>query len=433
MIFAKKRQVVTLEEPEPKPISGHILYDMPEYSTQNLLARLCMATGLIGLFMFTDVFANFKTFLLFFTYILVGAELIAKSIVAINKRYFDENVLILILSFCAFYIGKEIEALLLLIFNGFGNVLQNTCINITRAKFYALLAKNLPTDAESFTQINKDIYNESMLKNINRPSMKKFASYLSFLLLFIVFSYFLYAYYSLERGFSASLKASIILLIASTPFALFVSIPFNFGLANIGASKRNVLEKNVNFLYALNDIQYLVCDDISLVNDELVLKARELGIRIIVLTEDENAKIPENYPVELIIKEKDKHIKEFEKIYARKNIKKLGYVGTKEESAPLVARADVGMCYYKEEAPYLAQAADIVIIEEVRSLTEVLNMGEKAKGINRANIILACVYKLWAVTMAVYGLFTPWQVIYFDIFLLLLASLNSARQIPFKK
>ncbi len=433
MIFAKKRQIVTLEEPEPKPISGHVLYDMPEYSMQNLLVRLCMVTGLIFVMMFTQVFANFTTFLFFFAYILVGAEVIANAIQGIKERYFDENLLIFILTILAFSIGKELEALILLIFSGFGNVLQKSCVNKAREQFYALLPKDLPTEPDNFTILNKNIYEASLLKSEQRASVRKFAFYISIALIFIVFCYFLYAYYSLERGFYSSIRTSIILLIASTPFALFLCVPFNFGLTNLGARKRNVLEKGANYLYGLNDIQYLVCDDISLISDELVLKARELGIRIIVLTDDENASIPQNYPVELIIKEKDKHMEEFEKIYARRNIKKLGFIAIHEQSAPLVARADVGMCYYAEDAPYLAQAADIVIVEKTRSIAEVFSMAEKAKGINRANIILAFIYKLWAVTMAVYGLFTPLQVIYFDVFLVLLASLNSARQIPFKK
>ncbi len=431
MIFARKRPVVELEEAKPKAICGHISYDKAEYSMQNLLVRICISTALLASLLFTNAFINYELFFYSFAFILLGAEIFAKAIFAIKEKYFDENVLLFLIVVFSFIGGKLAEGLTLLIFYSLGILVQNFSINLSREKFYASLSDNLIKSEDDFGLINEEIREASILKVPNRASIKRYSFYLAILLFSICTFYFLYAYYSLERGFSGSFQGAVILLFACTPFALFFAIPVNSALAIYAATKVNIAIKGANFLYALDSVNLLLLDSDAYLDEQLVADAKIIGFRIVIISKKESQKA-KDLEIEQIITDDIKYLKEYEAIRARQTVRKLAFLGTKEEFAPISARADVSICFNNEKTPFLALSSDIVFLEEGR-VQDLFTRSARAKSANRANIILGTVYKLWAVMMAVYGLFTPLQVVYFDFFLVFVTILNSSRQLKSKK
>ncbi|MEO0516268.1 MAG: heavy metal translocating P-type ATPase [Cyanobacteria bacterium P01_A01_bin.116] len=113
---------------------------------------------------------------------------------------------------------------------------------------------------------------------------------------------------------------------------------------------------------------------------------------------------------------------------AKKNNKKVVFVGDGINDSPVIARADVGMAMGGLGSDAAIETADVVIMTDAPSkVAEAISLARRTLRIVWQNIILAMAVKAVFVALGAIGLATLWEAVFADVGVALLAIFNAGR------
>ncbi|MEL7520562.1 MAG: HAD-IC family P-type ATPase, partial [Cyanobacteria bacterium J06553_1] len=113
---------------------------------------------------------------------------------------------------------------------------------------------------------------------------------------------------------------------------------------------------------------------------------------------------------------------------AKKNNKKVVFVGDGINDSPVIARADVGMAMGGLGSDAAIETADVVIMTDAPSkVAEAISLARRTLRIVWQNIILAMTVKAIFVALGAIGLATLWEAVFADVGVALLAIFNASR------
>ncbi|MEL7334286.1 MAG: heavy metal translocating P-type ATPase, partial [Cyanobacteria bacterium J06560_2] len=113
---------------------------------------------------------------------------------------------------------------------------------------------------------------------------------------------------------------------------------------------------------------------------------------------------------------------------AKKNNKKVVFVGDGINDSPVIARADVGMAMGGLGSDAAIETADVVIMTDAPSkVAEAISLAHSTLRIVWQNIILAMTVKAIFVALGAIGLATLWEAVFADVGVALLAIFNAGR------
>ena len=113
---------------------------------------------------------------------------------------------------------------------------------------------------------------------------------------------------------------------------------------------------------------------------------------------------------------------------AKKNNKKVVFVGDGINASPVIARADVGMAMGALGSDAAIETADVVLMTDAPSkVAEAIQVGKKTHKIVWQNIILAMGVKGLFIVLGIFGVATLWEAVFADVGVALLAILNAGR------
>lgn len=135
-ILRKVNKIASSIEPGTK-INEEI--DSDEGNSKLKLIRL-LSGFILFLIAYINLFANVTLYLYIISYLLVGTTVIFKAIRNIFKgNFFDENFLMMIATFAAFYIKSYEEAVVVMLFYEIGEYLQDVALNNSRRSIKKLI------------------------------------------------------------------------------------------------------------------------------------------------------------------------------------------------------------------------------------------------------------------------------------------------------
>ena len=175
-----------------------------------------------------------------------------------------------------------------------------------------------------------------------------------------------------------------------------------------------------------------VADTLKEDSPQAVAELRDMGIRVIMLTGD-NERTAEKVAAELKIdsvyaelmpEDKVQLLEEF--CNDRMENEKLAFVGDGMNDAPVLALADIGIAMGGLGADAALEAADIILMEDEPS--KIINAVRIAKGTIRSvreNVLFAIGMKVFLVILAFFGLVTMQSAIIADMVVMVINILNS--------
>ena len=135
----------------------------------------------------------------------------------------------------------------------------------------------------------------------------------------------------------------------------------------------------------------------------------------------------DQYQAELLPEDKVSALESF--IHqAKKNSKKVVFVGDGINDSPVIARADVGMAMGGLGSDAAIETADVVIMTDAPSkVAEAISLARRTLRIVWQNIILAMTVKAIFVALGAMGLATLWEAVFADVGVALLSIFNAGR------
>ena len=253
-------------------------------------------------------------------------------------------------------------------------------------------------------------------------------------------------------------------LVISCPCALVISIPLSFFGGIGGASAQGVLVKGSNYLEALSETKYVVCDKTGTLTKgvfevtqieasegvtadallemaayanakEAVAGLKAAGVRQVVMLTGDAANVAEAVAAELgvdVVKSEllpaDK-VAEVERLLAEKGGKeRLAFVGDGINDAPVLSRADIGIAMGALGSDAAIEAADIVLMDDDPvKIATAMKISRKTLGIVHQNIVFALAVKFACLALGAVGFVNMWWAIFADVGVMIIAVLNATR------
>ncbi|MBQ6632641.1 MAG: cadmium-translocating P-type ATPase [Ruminococcus sp.] len=125
----------------------------------------------------------------------------------------------------------------------------------------------------------------------------------------------------------------------------------------------------------------------------------------------------------------DQKVREVEKLLSEESAK-LAFVGDGINDAPVLSRADLGIAMGAMGSDAAIEAADIVLMDDdPLKIPEAIAISKKCIGIVYQNIVFALAVKFGCLLLGALGIANMWLAIFADVGVMVLAVLNSMRQV----
>ena len=210
---------------------------------------------------------------------------------------------------------------------------------------------------------------------------------------------------------------------------------------NISFEKKEVVNTIVYVAIDGKYAGYLIVSDI--IKDNAAKTFRQLtanGITNTVMLSGDNKKVAEDVAARVGIKTvfsellPDQKVSKLEEILSSPANSKVGFVGDGINDAPALSRADVGIAMGALGSDAAIEAADIVLMDDdILKLVTAINIARKCMRIVYENIWFAIGVKVLCLILGAIGLSNMWMAIFADVGVMVIAVLNSIRNLIVKK
>lgn len=178
----------------------------------------------------------------------------------------------------------------------------------------------------------------------------------------------------------------------------------------------------------------VLADQIKPDAKETIQSLRQLGIKTKMLTGDKK-EVAEEIAKKVGIQEVSYEMlpqnkyQELEKILQENpSEKKVAYVGDGINDSPVLARADIGISMGGIGASSAIEASDVVIMtDELKKITEGIQISKKTNQIIRQNLIFAIGVKLFILGLSLFGIADMWEAVFADVGTTLITIFNTIR------
>ena len=271
---------------------------------KKVLIRILVSAVLVLLFCLIPVENQYLKLALFLIpYLIIGYDILRKAVLGIvNGQVFDENFLMALATVGAIILGEYIEGTAVMLFYQIGELFQSYAVGKSRRNISALMDirpdyANIEIDGELEQVIEGDavisgcvnlsgllriettkvfgestvskildlVENSSMKKSKSENFITRFARYYTpavciGALVLAMLPPIINLLIGNPADWSQWIIRALTTLVISCPCALVISIPLSFFGGIGGASSKGVLVKGSNYLEALSQTKYVVCD-----------------------------------------------------------------------------------------------------------------------------------------------------------------------------
>ena len=178
-----------------------------------------------------------------------------------------------------------------------------------------------------------------------------------------------------------------------------------------------------------------VADTVKPDSHEAVRQLRELGMRVVMITGDNERTaqaVGRLAGVDEVIAGVLPDGKEAE-IRRLKQQGKVAMVGDGINDAPVLSRADIGIAMGSMGSDAAIEAADIVLMDDdTTKIAKVVTIARKTLVIVRQNIVFALAVKAFILILGAFGLANMWEAVFADVGVSVIAILNAMRMLRVK-
>lgn len=179
--------------------------------------------------------------------------------------------------------------------------------------------------------------------------------------------------------------------------------------------------------------KYYLSDTVKESSYVLVNSLREMGIKLSMLTGDNNAsasKVADSLGLDKA--QVHANLMPDDKLTIVENeLNKgevVGFVGDGINDAAVIKRSDIGISMGVGGSALAIENSDIVISnDEIGGIIEAITVSKKATKIIKQNIVLAIIVKILFIVLGVFGYTTMWEAVFSDVGVTLIAIANSLR------
>lgn len=183
-----------------------------------------------------------------------------------------------------------------------------------------------------------------------------------------------------------------------------------------------------------------IADEIKPDAAEAVNELRKEGVRRIVMLTGDNPAAGEAVGAAVGVDEvhagllPEQKVEKMEELAEGRGSGTLVFVGDGINDAPVLARADVGVAMGGIGSDAAVEAADVVLMtDEPSKVADAVRIGRRTLKIVRENIVFALGVKAVVLMLSVVGLASMWEAVFADVGVSVLAILNSARALSFRR
>ncbi len=182
-----------------------------------------------------------------------------------------------------------------------------------------------------------------------------------------------------------------------------------------------------------------IADEIKPDAARAVKELRKEGVRRVVMLTGDNPAAGEAVGAAVGVDEVYAGLLPQQKVKKMEELEKSGdgtlvFVGDGINDAPVLARADVGVAMGGIGSDAAVEAADIVLMtDEPSKVADAVRIGRRTLKIVRENIVFALGVKAAVLLLSVVGMASMWEAVFADVGVSVLAILNSARALSFRR
>ena len=184
-----------------------------------------------------------------------------------------------------------------------------------------------------------------------------------------------------------------------------------------------------------------ISDEIKPDAAEAIKRLKKEGVRLTVMLTGDTPRVAEAVAQEVGVDEvfssllPAQKVEKMEDLEAKKSKNgRLVFVGDGINDAPVLARSDVGIAMGGVGSDAAVEAADIVLMtDEPTQVADAIRISRKTLRIVRQNILFALGVKGAVLLMGAIGMATMWEAVFADVGVSVLAIMNSARALRYKR